>query len=102
MKDRFHYVIARIFPTIPRALSSSLLLLVLVDAFQIDVWIKFIFSHDIMEQTFLLDFPIPNEIIEKVMSYLSPEDLLVLAAVGTERLKKCTFSALHKKLCGNY
>ena len=59
-----------------------------------------------MKQTSLLDFPIPNEIIEKVISYLSPEDLLVLAEVvaevGTERLKRCTLSALHKKSCGNY
>ena len=55
----------------------------------------------IMEQTAPLDFPIPNEIIEIMMAYLSPEELFVLAAVGTDRLKKIAFSVLRKKLCGN-
>ena len=55
-----------------------------------------------MEQATSLDFPIPNEIIEIVTAYLSTEDLLVLAGVGTERLKKCTFRALRKKLSGKY
>ena len=54
----------------------------------------------IMEQTTDLELPIPNEIIEIVMAYLSFEDLLTLTAVGTERLKRCAFSALRKKLCG--
>ena len=56
----------------------------------------------IMEQTACLDFPIPNEIIEMVISYLSPEELLDLATIASERLKKCTFSVLGKKSCGKY
>ena len=59
-------------------------------------------SLDIMEQTAHLDFPFPNEIIEMVLSYLSPNELLDLAAIATERLKKCTLSALRKKSCGKY
>ena len=55
-----------------------------------------------MEQTGCLEFPFPNEIIEIVVSYLSPEELLNLAAISTERLKKCTFLALRKKSCGKY
>ena len=57
-----------------------------------------------MEQTVAIDFLmiIPNEIIDIVIAYLSTEDLLALAAVGTERLKKCTFRALRKKLRGKY
>ena len=55
-----------------------------------------------MEQEPRLDFPIPNEIIKMVMSYLSTEDLLGLAAVATERLKKCTYRVLRKKLKGKY
>ena len=55
-----------------------------------------------MEHTAALDFPFPNEIIEKVTAYLSTEDLLVLAAVGSERLKKCAFRVLRKKLIGKY
>ena len=55
-----------------------------------------------MEQTAPLDFPIPNEIIEIMMAYLSPEDLFVLAAIGNDRLKKFAFSVLRKKLCGKY
>ena len=42
----------------------------------------------------------PNEIIEIVTTYLTVEDLLVLAAVSTERLKNYAFSVLHKKLKG--
>ena len=49
-----------------------------------------------------VDFPIPNEIIEKVTAYLSIWQLLNLAEVGTERLKKCTFRVLRKKLRGRY
>ena len=56
----------------------------------------------IMEQTAPLDFPIPNEIIEIMMAYLSPEELFVLAAIGTDRLKIFGFSVLRKKLCGKY
>ena len=56
----------------------------------------------IMEQTAPLDFPIQNEIIEIMMAYLSPEELFVLAAIGTDRLKKFAFSVLRKKLCGKY
>ena len=52
-----------------------------------------VISVNIMEQTACLDFPFPNEIIEIVVSYLSPEELLSLAAITTERLKKC-FSVL--------
>ena len=55
-----------------------------------------------MEQATSLDFPIPNEIIEIVMAYLSSEDLLNLAAVGSERLKKCAFRVLRKKSKGKY
>ena len=55
-----------------------------------------------MEQAASLDFPIPNEIIEIVTAYLSPEDLLNLAAVGSERLKKCAFGVLRNKSKGKY
>ena len=55
-----------------------------------------------MDQEASLDFPIPNEIIEIVTTYLSAEDLLVLAAVATERLKKCAYRVLRKKLKGKY
>ena len=55
-----------------------------------------------MEQTACSDFPIPNEIVEIVLSYLSPEELFDLAAIATETLKKCTLSALHKKSRGKY
>ena len=55
-----------------------------------------------MEQEPCLDFPIPNEIIEMVISYLSAKELLDLARVAKDRLKKCTFSALRKKSCGKY
>ena len=53
-----------------------------------------------MEQTGGLEFPIPNEVNEIVMTYLSHEDLLALAAVATGRLKICALSALRKKLRG--
>ena len=43
-----------------------------------------------MEEPVPLDFPIPNEIIDMVMSYRSIEDLLGLAAIATDRLKKCS------------
>ena len=55
-----------------------------------------------MEQGAPLDFPFPNEIIEMVISYLSPEELLDLATIATDRLKKCTYSALRKKSRGKY
>ena len=55
-----------------------------------------------MEQIAPLDFAIPNEIIEIVMAYLSPEELFAMAAIGTDRIKKLTCSTLHKKLCGKY
>ena len=55
-----------------------------------------------MEQTTSLDFPIPNEIVEIVMAYLSPEELLVFAAIGADRIKILTCSTLRKKLCGKY
>ena len=45
---------------------------------------------------------LPNEIIETVMAYLPLEELLDVAEVGIERLKKCSFRALRKKLCGKY
>jgi len=64
--------------------------------------IKSIVFLDKMEQTACLDFPIPNEIIEIIMSYLSPEELLDLADIAAERLKNCCFSALRKKSCGKY
>ena len=53
-----------------------------------------------MEHEACLDLPIPNEIIEIVTTYLSAEDLLALAAVGTERLKNCAFRVLRKKVQG--
>ena len=55
-----------------------------------------------MEQVAPLDFPIPNELIEMVISYLHSEDLFGLAAIATERLKNITFSVLRKKSCGKY
>merc|ERR1712018_433108 len=56
---------------------------------------------DNMEQTAPVDFPthVPNEMIEKVMAYLSPEDLLNLAAASSGRLKQNTFSFLRTKSC---
>ena len=66
------------------------------------VLIKFIPFVDIMAQKAPLEFPIPNEIIEIVIAYLSTKDLLVLASIGTERLKKCAFRFLREKLCGKY
>ena len=55
-----------------------------------------------MEQIAPLDFPIPNEIIEIVMVYLSPEELLAVAAIGSDRIKRLTCCTLHKQLCGKY
>ena len=55
-----------------------------------------------MEQETSLDFSVPNEIIEILITYLSVEDLLVMAAVATERLKKCAYRVLRKKLKGKY
>ena len=53
-----------------------------------------------MEHTAALDLPFPNEIIEIVTDYLSTEDLLVLTAVGSERLKKCAFRVFRKRAIG--
>ena len=53
-----------------------------------------------MEEKFFVD--LPNEIIEMVMPYLSLEELFDVAEVGIERLKKCSFRALRKKLRGKY
>ena len=53
-----------------------------------------------MEEEASVDFPIPNETIEIVTTYLTVEDLLALAAFSTERLKNCAFGVLHKKLKG--
>ena len=53
-----------------------------------------------MEEKIFAD--LPNEIIEMVMAYLSLEELFDVAEVGIERLKKCSFRALRKKLCGKY
>ena len=55
-----------------------------------------------MEQELCLEFPIPTEIIEMVISYLSTKELLDLATIAAGRLKKCTLSALRKKSCGKY
>ena len=55
-----------------------------------------------MEHSAALDFPIPNEVIEKVTTYLATEDLLALAEIGSERLRKCTFRVLRKKSRGKY
>ena len=55
-----------------------------------------------MEHTAALDFPFPNEIIEKVTGYLSTEDLFDLTDIGSERLKKFTFGVLRKKLRGKH
>ena len=49
-----------------------------------------------------IDFPLPNEIIEIVMAFLSSSDLIVLAAVGTERLKNYSFIFLETKIHGKY
>ena len=64
------------------------------------VCIQFTPFLDIMEQAAAIDFPVPNEIIEMVTAYLSPEDLHVLVEVGTERLKECTFRILLKNFRG--
>ena len=53
-----------------------------------------------MEEKTFVD--LPNEIIEMVMPYLSIEELFDVAEVGMERLKKCSFRALRKKLWGKY
>ena len=55
-----------------------------------------------MEQRAPLDFPFPNEIIETVTAYLTTEGLVVLAAVGTERLNKCISRVLRKQSRGKY
>lgn len=53
-----------------------------------------------MERTASLDFPVPNEIIVIVMTYLPPEELFTLAEVGTERLKESAFSVIRRKANG--
>ena len=53
-----------------------------------------------MERTASLDFPVPNEIIVIVMTYLPPEELFTLAEVGTERLKESAFTVIRRKSSG--
>ena len=45
---------------------------------------------------------IPNEIIEKILSYLQSEDLLSLAVIGNKRLRDCSYKFLRKKPLGMY
>ena len=55
-----------------------------------------------LNQIDLLESPLPIEVIEKVMSYLSGEDLLNLATVGSQRLKSCSYRILGKKPRSEY
>ena len=45
---------------------------------------------------------LPNEILLKVVSYISPEDLLTLAIVGDKRLRNCSYRPLRKHPLGKY
>ena len=45
---------------------------------------------------------LPNEIIEKILTYLSSADLLNLSIAGNERLKDCSYRLLRKKANGKY
>ena len=54
------------------------------------------------KQRALIDFPLPNEMIEIMIAFLSSSDLLALAAVGTERIKHYSLSFLETKLHGKY
>ena len=45
------------------------------------------------------DLPLPEEILDLVMSHLSNEDLRNLKKVGNERIEYCTNKALSKRFC---
>ena len=50
-----------------------------------------------------IDFlDIPDEMIDKVLSYLPSEDLLNLGVVGNKRLIDCSYKSLRKKPLGMY
>ena len=53
-------------------------------------------SH--LEKIDFLDMP--NEITEKVLSYLQSGDLLSLAVIGNKRLRDCSYKFLRKKPLG--
>ena len=53
-------------------------------------------SH--LEKAGFLD--IPDEMIDKVLSYLKSEELLNLAAIGNKRLRDCSYKFLRKKPLG--
>ena len=45
------------------------------------------------------DLPLPEEILDLVMSHLSNEDLRNLIKVGNERIAYCANRALKKRCC---
>ena len=55
-------------------------------------------SH--LEKIDFLDMP--NEITEKVLSYLQSEDLLNLCVIGNKRLRDCSYKLLRKSPLGIY
>ena len=56
-----------------------------------------------MSHTEKIDFlGIPNEIIEKLLSYLQFEDLLSLGVIGNKRLRDCSYKFLRKNPLGMY
>jgi len=50
-----------------------------------------------LDESALLDLPLPVEIIEEIFSYLSSEDILILGAIGTEWLKECCYGIFKRK-----
>lgn len=52
------------------------------------------------DQASLLELQLPNEVIDTVLSYLSSEELLILARVCTERLKNCSYRVVRQKFTG--
>ena len=46
-----------------------------------------------------LDLPLPEEILDLVMSHLSYEDLKNLIKVGNDRIEYCANKALKKRFC---
>ena len=55
-----------------------------------------------LDQSNFLEFPLPNEIVEKVLLYLLTEDLISLAVVSDQRLRDFTYKILRKKANGKY
>ena len=49
-----------------------------------------------------LDLPLPNEIMEKILNDLPPEDLLSLCIVGNKRIKNCSYNLLRREPNGKY